>query len=292
QRVLWIDVGHGTPTTNNYYLYDHLGTTRKIVNQFGTLCYDADYFPWGAVQNLVTNTCRAQNYKFTGKERDPDMGQDYFGARFYKGDMSRFFSPDWASSPEPVPYSKLDHPQSLNLYTYVQNNPTSFRDADGHDCDSCVSAMTFLSAFANAWSSDNAFGAGRQDQNTQAGSLGAEAGDTAAMVTGLIEVGAGGTEAAATLPAAGTVVGAVVPAAGAMAAIHGAGTAATATTSLFKAGGVFSKKSKAEVTARDNGTCQRCGVKTTPAQQSTAGVTPPGNEGQTDHIVPRSKGGD
>jgi hypothetical protein len=33
----------------------------------------------------------------------------------------------------PVPYSKLDDPQSLNLYGYVENNPLSRADADGHN---------------------------------------------------------------------------------------------------------------------------------------------------------------
>ena len=29
-------------------------------------------------------------------------------------------SPDWSAKEEPVPYAKLDDPQSLNLYAYVQ----------------------------------------------------------------------------------------------------------------------------------------------------------------------------
>jgi surface antigen len=41
-------------------------------------------------------------------------------------------SPDWANKPEPVPYATLDHPQSLNLYTFAQNNPESAPDLDGH----------------------------------------------------------------------------------------------------------------------------------------------------------------
>ena len=41
-------------------------------------------------------------------------------------------SPDWSAKEEPVPYAKLDNPQSLNLYSYVYNNPLSRADADGH----------------------------------------------------------------------------------------------------------------------------------------------------------------
>ncbi len=114
-----------------------------ITDNHGAKCYDADYFPWGGEQHVYVNTC-SQNYKFTGKQRDPDMGVDYFGARFYKSDMSRFYSPDWSASVEPVPYAKLNNPQSLNLYTYVVSNPATLNDADGHeegasDSDSTVS---------------------------------------------------------------------------------------------------------------------------------------------------------
>ena len=49
--------------------------------------------------------------------------------------MGRFLSPDWSAKEEPVPYSKLDNPQTLNLYSYVQNNPLSRIDADGHEVD-------------------------------------------------------------------------------------------------------------------------------------------------------------
>jgi hypothetical protein len=49
--------------------------------------------------------------------------------------MGRFMSPDWSAKEEPVPYAKLDNPQTLNLYSYVQNNPLKTVDADGHESD-------------------------------------------------------------------------------------------------------------------------------------------------------------
>jgi RHS repeat-associated protein len=63
--------------------------------------------------------------KFTGKERDAESGLDYFGARYYASNMGRWMSPDWSAQEEPVPYAKLGNPQTLNLYSYVQNNPLS-----------------------------------------------------------------------------------------------------------------------------------------------------------------------
>jgi hypothetical protein len=41
-------------------------------------------------------------------------------------------SPDWSAQVEPVPYSKLDDPQTLNLYAYMMNSPLGGVDADGH----------------------------------------------------------------------------------------------------------------------------------------------------------------
>ena len=46
--------------------------------------------------------------------------------------MGRFMSPDWSPKPLPVPFADLGNPQSLNLYSYVGNNPLSRADSDGH----------------------------------------------------------------------------------------------------------------------------------------------------------------
>jgi len=69
---------------------------------------------------------------FTGKERDTESGNDYFGARYYTSSVGRFMSPDWSKTPSGVPYAILSNPQSLNLYSYVFNNPLSRTDPDGH----------------------------------------------------------------------------------------------------------------------------------------------------------------
>jgi RHS repeat-associated protein len=66
----------------------------------------------------------------TGKERDQESGNDYFGARYYASSMGRFLSPDT------MPGSP-DDPQSWNLYNYVLNNPLKNIDPDGHDVQVC-----------------------------------------------------------------------------------------------------------------------------------------------------------
>ena len=82
------------------------------------------------------------HYKFTGKERDGETGLDYFGARHYSNTLGRFISADWSAVPEPVPYADFSDPQSLNLYTYVRNIPTSRADGDGHGpCPPCLDEL-------------------------------------------------------------------------------------------------------------------------------------------------------
>lgn len=77
--------------------------------------------------------CAFPAHKFTSKERDTESGLDNFGARYYSSSMGRFTIPDWAANATAVPYADFGNPQSLNLYSYVKNNPTTFGDPDGHD---------------------------------------------------------------------------------------------------------------------------------------------------------------
>lgn len=84
----------------------------------------------------ATNVCFSRS-RYTGKERDAETGLDYFGARYYASSMGRMMSPDWSAKAMPVPYAKLDDPQTLNLYAYVGNNPLRWTDSTGHYLDKC-----------------------------------------------------------------------------------------------------------------------------------------------------------
>ncbi len=115
----------------SYYAEDFIGSSRVITTSAGATCYDADFYPYGAESN-VTNTC-PQNYKWTGKERDAETGNDDFDARYYSSVYGRFLSADWSAVPAAVPYANLTNPQTLNLYAIVRDNPESFADLDGHE---------------------------------------------------------------------------------------------------------------------------------------------------------------
>ena len=124
----------------HFHVADPLGTRRVQANAQGETEEDCQNLPFGDQQ--ICNGTDATPLHFTGKERDPESGNDYFGARYYASGMGRFLSPDWSATVSPVPYASLADPQSLNLYVYVMNNPLTHMDASGHyGQDSCVTSF-------------------------------------------------------------------------------------------------------------------------------------------------------
>jgi RHS repeat-associated protein len=117
-----------------YYFSDHLKTASVITDAAGNIKAESDYYPWGGELQFTNND--SNHYKFTGKERDTETGLDYFGARYYSSGLGRWVSADWSAKPQAVPYAHFGNPQSLNLYGYSNNNPTTFGDPDGH-CPWC-----------------------------------------------------------------------------------------------------------------------------------------------------------
>ena len=149
----------------NYYAEDMLGTNRVILpSAAGSPCYDADFYPFGG-ERAYTSTC-AENYKFEGKKRDQETGNDDFGARYYTSSFGRWESPDWSSVPAPVPYANLTNPQTLNLYAMARDNPETFADLDGHLLQGLPGIDPFPSALSvsqqRAWQN----GPSQQAQNT------------------------------------------------------------------------------------------------------------------------------
>ena len=133
---------------------DWLGTERARSALNGTIYSTWTSYPFGEGSSAPN----PGPTHFTGKERDTESGNDYFGARYYASSMGRFMSPDWSAKAEPVPYAKLGNPQSLNLYSYMLNNPLSGVDPDGHagscggaanDGSSCVVTNTQISQNVN-----------------------------------------------------------------------------------------------------------------------------------------------
>jgi RHS repeat-associated protein len=115
-----------------YYFADHLGNTRVMTQANGTVCFSADYYPYGQEIDFAT-TCNT-TYKFTGYERDSETGLDYAFARYYNDRLGRFMSSD------PLGGDPSD-PQTLNRYSYVRDNPANLADPTGM-CTSGVNSST------------------------------------------------------------------------------------------------------------------------------------------------------
>jgi RHS repeat-associated protein len=146
KRIARVDQPSGN---KHFYVTDHLGSTILITNNVGSPQEDSDFYPYGKEIPILDGDPNA--YKFTGKERDSD-GNDYFGARYYESSMGRFMSPDWSNILSPVPYASVDDPQTLNLYSYVRNNPTTLIDPDGHCWNGFQHLCNLVSGYG--WRSD------------------------------------------------------------------------------------------------------------------------------------------
>jgi RHS repeat-associated protein len=108
-------------TTRNYYLKDHLGSIRVVLNSTNQVISAQDYDAWGYPLENRTYNATAMKYDFTGKERDDQTTYDYFGARYYDSRIANWTSID------PLFEKHLDH----SPYNYVLRNPIRLIDPDG-----------------------------------------------------------------------------------------------------------------------------------------------------------------
>jgi RHS repeat-associated protein len=122
------DPSANLPVTVYFHLTDWLGSRRVLVDYAGELQQTCHSLPFG---NGWDCTHAPTEHLYTGKERDTESGNDYFGARYYASTMGRFLSPD----PSGLMYADPTNPQSTNLYAYALNNPLIYTDPTGMYCD-------------------------------------------------------------------------------------------------------------------------------------------------------------
>lgn len=113
---------NGGSISRYYYLKDHLGDVKMILNSSGGVDIYNDYYPFGLQMPGRNQTASADaRYKYIGVEQDAETGYLATGARLYDSWSGRFGQTDDFDfcSPDVSPYS------------YSFNNPLLFTDASG-----------------------------------------------------------------------------------------------------------------------------------------------------------------
>ena len=121
-QILLTEVGYVSLTDGkyHYYLKDHQGNNRVVVDEEGTVEEVNHYYPFGGV---FSSTGDAQPYKYNGKELDRKGGLDWYdyGARYYDAALGRWHVVD------PMAEEYYD----LNPYNYCGNNNVNNIDING-----------------------------------------------------------------------------------------------------------------------------------------------------------------
>ena len=108
-----------------YYIKDHLGSNRAVVDEKGEILQLVHYYPFGGIFVDAGISREAQKYLFCGKEREPVHGMNTydFGSRQYFTDLPLWdrMDPLCEKSPE------------LSPYVYCNDNPINRLDKNGKD---------------------------------------------------------------------------------------------------------------------------------------------------------------
>ena len=99
----------------DWFVTDHLGSTKLLIDQNGQHRFTGDDDPFGI--NLRSFGDK-DSHRFTGQILDEEQGVYYYGARYYLPEIGRFLSGD--------PNREFD-----SLYVYVGNSPVMMIDPDG-----------------------------------------------------------------------------------------------------------------------------------------------------------------
>ena len=114
----YVDISVSTPVYY-YYLKDHQGNNRVVVNSGGTVQETNHYYPFGGT--FASGT--VQPYKYNGKELDTKAGLNWYdyGARHYDAALGRFTTQD--------PLAKDYY--ATSPYGYCNNSPVRYIDPTG-----------------------------------------------------------------------------------------------------------------------------------------------------------------
>lgn len=116
-------VGENGQVEVNYFITDHLGSVREIIDGEGNVIERNDYYPFGARHPRLDYQLSDNRYKFNGKEEQVtgNIGFIDYGARMYDPRIARWFNVDIYSENMP----------GISVYAYALNNPICLVDVLG-----------------------------------------------------------------------------------------------------------------------------------------------------------------
>jgi RHS repeat-associated protein len=120
--------GNATGTPATHYIHpDHLGSTNVVTNASGTVEQTLDYYPYGGTR--ISTGQNAANRQYIGQFAD-QSNLDYLQARYYDSARGQFLTQDPVFLGDPRAQNLAD-PQSLNSYSYAEDNPITNKDPNG-----------------------------------------------------------------------------------------------------------------------------------------------------------------
>ena len=107
----------------HFYIKDHLGSVRAVLDANGSVEQYTHYYPFGCIIADKSTNQGLQPYKYNGKELERLYAVNLYdyGARWYDAAMSRWTSVD------PL----CEQYYETSPYAYCLNNPMKFVDMDG-----------------------------------------------------------------------------------------------------------------------------------------------------------------
>ena len=109
---------NGSSGEREYFLYNAIGSTSALTDDFGSVISTTNYGAWGAETGTTGSSENVR--KFSTKERSASIGLDYFGFRYYDPGLGRFLTRDPAG-----------YPDGPNNYLYCMNSPVNKLDPQG-----------------------------------------------------------------------------------------------------------------------------------------------------------------
>lgn len=107
----------------SYYLHNAHGEVVNMVDAAGNVLNSYSYDAFGNTTSYAEKV--VNRFLYSGEQLDKLTGDYYLRARYYDPTIGRFTQEDTYRG-------DIANPRSLNLYSYVMNNPVKYVDPTGH----------------------------------------------------------------------------------------------------------------------------------------------------------------